>query len=506
MALAYRPPSVSINEVVTPNVAPLLAAPAQICLVGLSQGYQQRTDQFVLTGTTAIRLPRLPQDSILQSVVSVTDAIDPAKGASDGSGYTATTDYTVSLVNGTITRVALGAIPDGTLVNVTYRYVVSNYYEPIRLNDFGSIESRFGSALNASGTNINSKLAYAAAIAFENGAREIVVQPLYAHETPGDTTSTKIQPTPTLAAASSSWTDTLKGLRDIEDINVIVPIVGQSDANVGDSTQLAIFQAVQDHSQYMAQQDQYIVSLFGEDSSDSVSVAQQATLQNHASILRSRYGGEVAESTVLVSPSRFERSLPSFGSELKLGGQYMAAAIAGMVASRPVSASLTRDAISGFTEVSDPRSLQGKNADAANGLFVTEQKGRSIQVRHALTIDTTSTARRELSVVRAKHRMIESVRDTLDRQVIGNVIADGNATSVVESAVIGVLEVLRQGRDLVDYSAVTARILALDPTTVQVRFSYRPAFPLNYIDIEFSLDLTSGANFNLANNSALAGA
>jgi hypothetical protein len=141
MALAYRPPSVSINEVVTPNVAPLLAAPAQICLIGLSQGYQQRTDQFVLTGTNPIALPRLPQDSILQSVESVKDAIDPAKGASDGSGYTATTDYTVSLVNGAITRTATSNIADGALVNVTYRYVVSNYYEPIRLNDFGSIET-----------------------------------------------------------------------------------------------------------------------------------------------------------------------------------------------------------------------------------------------------------------------------------------------------------------------------------------------------------------------------
>jgi hypothetical protein len=498
MALAYRPPSVSINEVVTPNVAPLLAAPAQICLVGLSQGYQQRTDQFVLTGTDSVRLPRLPQDSALQSVESVNNATNPVSGGYDAA------DYVISLPNGTITRATVSNIESGALINVTYRYVPNNYYEPIRLNDFGSIESRFGSALTSDGKGIFSRISYASSIAFENGAREIVLQPLFTHETPGDETTDKLQPT--TVSTVSSWVDTLKGLRDIEDINVIVPVVGQSDEGVGDSTQLAILQAVQDHSQFMAKQYQYVVNVFGEDSSGSDAVAQQGALIDHANILRTRFGGEVAEQTVLINTSKFERSLPSFGQELSLGGQYVAAAVSGMIASRPVSAALTRDAVSGFTSVSDPRSLQEKNRDAEAGLFVIEQKGRLIQVRHALTIDNKSTARRELSVVRAKHRMIESVRDTLERQVIGNVIADGNATSVVESAVIGVLEVLRQGRDLVDYSAVTARMLTLDPTTVQVRFSYRPAFPLNYIDIEFSLDLTSGANFNLANNSALAGA
>jgi hypothetical protein len=33
--------------------------------------------------------------------------------------------------------------------------------------------------------------------------------------------------------------------------------------------------------------------------------------------------------------------------------------------------------------------------------------------------------------------------------------------------------------------------LSLEPTTIQVKFSYRPAFPVNYIDVSFSLDLTT---------------
>jgi hypothetical protein len=491
MALAYRQPGVTVEEVITPSITPLLAAPALVCLVGQAQGYQTRTDQFVLSGTSAVALPSLGDATLLQ-VVSVKDALDPSRGASDGSGYQTPADYTVQSSSGTITRVGTGAITDGRLVNVTYQYISSDYFLPVRCYDLGTIESRYGASLTDDGTSINSALSYAASIAFENGASSIVCQPLFVRGTPGDPSTSKNQPTNAQAAALSSWSDTLYTLRDIEDINIIVPIIGQSAPNVGDSTILSIFQAVQDHAYFMSQQDQYIVGLFGEDSSASNTVAQKAVIQGHASILRGRYGGDVAEQSVLINVSKFTRSLPAYGQSLTLGAQYAAAALAGMLASRPVSSALTRKVISGFISVADPRSMQEKNEDAAAGLLVIESKGGAVIVRHSITLDQTSAARRELSVVRAKHRMIESVRDTLDRQVIGQIIADGNAPGIVRQTVIGVLELLRQGRDLVDYTGVDARLLSLDPTTIQVRFSYRPSFPLNYIDIQFSIDMSNG--------------
>jgi hypothetical protein len=99
---------------------------------------------------------------------------------------------------------------------------------------------------------------------------------------------------------------------------------------------------------------------------------------------------------------------------------------------------------------------------------------------------------RDLGIVRAKHRVVESVRDTLEEQIIGQVIADGEAPFVVRSAVIGVLEELRIADDIVAFTDVQARTKSLDPTTIEVRFSYSPAFPVNYVDVNFSLDLTGG--------------
>lgn len=492
MAIAYRPPQVTVEEIITPTISPLLAVPASICLVGLSQGFQTRTDQLTLTGTAAIPLPNIPQDATLSAVLTVKDANDPSKGAADGSGYVVTTDYTVQSGGKTVTRVGAGGIADGTVVNVTYTYVAANYYVATRLADMGSVESRYGSAYTADGSGINSILSYAAAVAFENGASEVVCQPLFVRGTPGDPNTAQGQPNATQAAATSTWQDTLFGLRDIEDINVIVPVIGQSAANVDDARQLAILSAVQDHVKYMKDNDQYIVSIFGEDSSVSSSVAQKATLRSHANSLGGRYGGDLAEQTVLVSPSRFVRSLPLLGQSTFVGGQYAAVAIAGMLAANEVSTALTRKLLSGFNQVADNRQKLDKNADAQVGLLVIEMRGNNVQVRHAITLDTTATERSELSVVRAKHRVVESVRDTLDTQIIGHVLADGNAPFVVRAAVISVLEQLRQDRDIVDYSEVEARAVTLNPSKVEVRFSYRPAFPLNYIDVKFSLDLTTG--------------
>jgi hypothetical protein len=245
----------------------------------------------------------------------------------------------------------------------------------------------------------------------------------------------------------------------------------------------------------MKNQQQYIMVVAGEDSSASASVAQMATLRTHATTLAGRYGAEMSEQTILVSPSKFFRYTPTTeATQIAIGGQYMAAAIAGMIASRSVSASLTRKVVSGFSAVGERRTLSDKNSDAASGLLVIEAKAGAIQIRHGITTNTTGgSAKREISVVRAKHVVAESIQDTIETQIVGQVIADGDAPLIVRSAVISVLEELRVADDIVDYRDVQAVVASLDPTEIDVRFSYRPAFPVNYVNVNFSLDLTTGS-------------
>lgn len=486
--MAYTPPGVTVTEYSEPVVNPLLAVPASVCLVGRAQGYQLKTDAVTLSGTTAVVLPGVPTDATMTSgsIVSVMDASNPGIAP---SGYVNNDDYDFNASAKTIARDASGSIPDNSTVYVTYKYTVKDYYYPIRLSNLADIEDRFGTAYNDAGTAINSRLTYAAQLAFENGAQDLVLLPLFYNNS-----GTRQEPNNTQAASASTWASNFEALRDLNDVNVIVPVVGQSESNVGDAAQLSIIQALQDHIKFMKTEQQYIMGVVGEDSSASSSVAQKSTLISHATTLAQRYGGDLAEQMIFVSPSKFTRAVPSvLGGTIAVGGQYAAAAIAGMIAGRPVSASMTRKTISGFQSVADFRTKAEKNADATAGLLVIEQRGQLVLIRHAITLDTAGgSAKREIGIVRAKHRVIESVRDTLEAQVIGQVVADNDAPLVVKTAVTNVLSELRSAGDIINFGDVQARILTIDPTHVEVRFSYRPAFPINYITVGFSLDLTTG--------------
>lgn len=521
MALAYRPPGVTVEELSSPNVSPILATPASIGIVGLAQGYIERTDQIKLTGTGAISLVtegNLPSDATLTVVTAVKDTFDPGHAPNTDGTYRGPTsgltgsgdDYDLSLTNKTITRKAAntpdpgdGLIPDGRIVAVTYRYLPADYFDPILMEDLGSVQARFGPAW--SNGAIFSDLTYGAAIAFENGARFVVAQPLFARATPGDPTTAKAAPgassSPSTAGAfanPSTWSDTWYSLRDIEDINVFVPIVGQSvTRQITNAGWLAIVQTAQDHLKYLRDNDQYGVLIVGEDGTTTSVVSGEfptkTSIRSDAATLRSRYGGLTAQSTVVINTTKFPRQRPdNISSTVNVGGAYMACALAGMLASRNVSSSLTREQVSGFKGVEDYRSKLDKTEDGAAGLLVVEQKGLATIVRHAITIDTNSEQVRELSVVRGKHRMIESLRETIDTQVIGKIIADALAPTLIKTVVIGVLEALKGQQGLVDYKNVQARQLTLQPTTIEVRFAYMPAFPINYVNIIFGIDLTTG--------------
>lgn len=529
MALPYTPPGASVREQSSPSVSPLIASSANVALVGLAgnptttQTPITTTDTLILSGTTAVELPTLADlnnDAQLVAVTQVLNVLDPSAastGNKPGTGYSETTDYTVQAgeagpdgTNGTITRVAGGGIPDGTLVSVTYTYLPSDYWNPIRLYDIGAVETRFGPSWATATKNgqtyftgINSQLSMAARIAFANGAPSVICQPLFT-AAGGAGTTPQTAPTAADLGNSATWDDTLYNLRPIEDVDIIVPVVGQDGTNVTDSDMLNIFSSVQSHLAYMNSQQQYIVAILGEDGTSGSTEFQnlilgasgsQSVLQQHAAYLQSSYGNALSSQCVLLNNVLFQLPTPSGANTLiNVGGQYVAAAIAGMLASRSVSSSLTRSSIGGFKSITDPRVPSQKDSDAAAGLLVVEQVKNVVRVRQGNTLDIQNgPARAELSVVRAKYVMMESIQQTLDNQVIGKIIADANSPFVVRSAISSVLGILQQSKVIVGYSQVTASLTSTNPTVVTASFAYQPAFPLNFVQVSFAIDLTNNS-------------
>ena len=462
---------------------------------------KESTITFELEPTPLPFLASLP-GSVLESVNAVVSATNPSEGENKGEGFKEYKEgsgaYKVDKELGSVIRINGGLIKANQLVNVTYTYVPAGYYNPIRLYNFAEVQNRFGNALekNAEG-EYASPLSLAAQKAFESGAGNVILQPLFAlskgtepEYNSGGFIINAEQPTPTQAAEPTTWGKCLKALNLVEAIDLIVPVVGQSMKDVNDSVVNAIFSEFLGYELYRELEGSSVFGVFGEDSTTGEAV--EATLQQHARNIRSYAGGKLAAQNVLLNGGNYGISLP-LGGEASIGGEYMAAAVAGAMASRPVASSLTRKGITGFTKVNDLRTPAQKNEDGGEGLFVIEQiKGGQIRCRHAITLDNEHGASRsEVSVVRAKFLMVESVKETLENQIIGQIIADGNSPIIVRSAIVGILSALQSAGDLVDFKTPVVAIATVEPTTITASYSYRPAFTLNYIDITFALDLSS---------------
>jgi len=369
-------------------------------------------------------------------------------------------------------------------VRVGYQYIDTNYYVPTLFSSYHELENKFGPAFDSHG-NVISPLSAAAYMCFRSGSNQIVAQALYAADADG----VRVQGT---ESNPNHWAVTLGALRDQGAINVLVPAVGQN-SNITDDTIAAIQIKFVDHINEMSQNNEYVIAIFGEDSTnDGTSLTGKAsndTLQQHAKILSQQ---ALSERTVLVSPSAFKISNPVTGKMSVIGGQYIAASIAGMLAGSPVQSSVTRRSIPGINDVAVYRTEAEKINDSTVGLMVVESKNGVVRVRHAITTAVNDDNKRELNAMRSKFYMIESISKTLDENIIGRVLTDARAPFIVGTSVTKVLEYLKNSGAITNYSGVTATISTTSATSMTIRFSYSLPYAINNIEVAIALDTITG--------------
>lgn len=344
-------------------------------------------------------------------------------------------------------------ISDGGTITVTYNYASTDYYQPTLLSNYGDIAAKYGNPYDANG-NVNSALSFAARLAFLNGAGEVVC----------------------VASTTSSQSDIQNALALLGN-DPTIRIVVVADGSTGTLT------ALSSHVQTMNNQGFYRIGVAGLDGS--------ATAITTAS-LRSSAQGIKYEAIRLVSPTSFAMQNPVTGNQLNVGGQYMAAAIGGMYSARDPQVPLTRKSVAGFTGINDLRTSSDQVLDSQSGLLALDLLGGVLRVRHDITTDTGSVNTRESSVVRAKYEMATQLKLSLDSSVIGLTASADRAILVVQSVVTGVLENLLLEQAINGYQNVSARVADADPTTIQAEFEYTPAYPINNIVVNFSINTTTG--------------
>jgi hypothetical protein len=205
---------------------------------------------------------------------------------------------------------------------------------------------------------------------------------------------------------------------------------------------------------------------------------------------------------VLAYPNMMEYYNGVLNQTMTVDGYYLAAGFAGVLAVQDAQMPLTHKVVTGFSGITPSalRALTPTNKDtlAVGGVCVVEpDRSNRIRVRHGITTNYAGgILNREISLIRSQDALYNLLQDTMETSgLIGIPITDTTALQV-KSIVAGALETAKQGNGglIIDYTDLAVRQQAPpsgDPTVIEVRFAYKPPWPLNYILVTFTVNTSN---------------
>ncbi len=476
---SYQPPGVYIEEEQTAVVSTTGIPPTLVCIVGEASGHQTSTEQIPF-GEDVVTLTKQGIDTA--SITVVVSGTNEVVGSADlvitkvSQNPTVTQDYFVTLGAG-----AGNDLPQGTPVFVTYEYTTADYFEPKRVTNFDDVQALYGEALNltegaahTSGyQHILSPLSLGAKVALENGATELV---LCATAAPtGSTDSARSSSRRTNLKAAYEKTATLAS------VNVLVVLstgIATADAS-------GVLTDISGHVDRAETEDYARFAVVGFDAAVTTApdeLISASGIKNKRMML------------AFAGPGGMNMYSGSTNSTFSVSHAYLAAGYAGKMASLPVQQSLTKQPIFSFSGVvGAPLTNSLKNQYAQGGVAVAEiSRLNRLVVRHGRTTDSTNINTREAAVVRARDALVTLVSNGFaDANLIGQPV-DEDLVFAIKSMMQGYLETSVQTETIIAYSGLAVRQRPDDPSVVEIKFAYRPAYPLNYIAISFSIDTSIG--------------
>lgn len=487
----YLPPGVYTQSMPGPQLAVNSSLPTAVGIIGQALGYRTFI-QTVQINTDIDDTHPSPTQTLANSGIDKTTIIvrntstgvpygtailnnGVATGKYDGSGQ-----YTVVLISGTdgtsnalyaIERVIGGHINQGDYVQVSYNYTDPTYYTPYIFYDYDDVRAAYGDPFNVSTGTIQSELSLMAKFAFLNGAYQVVCNAVLSSTSPGN-------------ATIGDYGNALDNLKDQALVAVVVAATGAQPLQ-------ALIQEHVDQQSSSRFERRAILGLDG----TTVAVPSSTRIIDAQELTDQRL--------LMVSPATFNYFSPELNTSITLGGQFMAACLAGMTVAMSFAMPLTRKRIAGWTGVAEFMQEGQKNLESQNGLCVIEKtRSQLIQVRHGITTDPTDLLSREWSIIGQQDAMVYRMRDYLESDnLIGQPIYPFTLTNVKGSAEAALQSLIRDGL-IVDYIGLKVRQLATNPDVLEVSYSWLPAFPLNYIVVTFNVTLSTGTVTSTTGSSA----
>jgi hypothetical protein len=423
------------------------------------------TDVFVLSGSVA---KTLTQVGIVESSIVVTDATGVIQ-ASD--------EYTIVQTGTGINLVTTIELATGTTMTttkvyyITYDFTNDNYFTPQYFTSQQTLFNTFGQPFTSAG-GVASPISLAGMLVLAR-AGLVVVMPTT--DTGGVATRTGL---------SGAY----EAMEAIGGIDLVVPlpvgIIGTVETP-GDLPGIA-----GDLAAFCVQQSGAGVGL------------------NVNGILGFETGSTAAPDTIAASTAcqRVVEVWPnSFGyyngisqTTFNVGGYYVAATLAGILSSQPVNQGLTRKMVGGFAGIPNTvlqsMTVPYKNQLSAAGVCVIEPAPGTgaLWVRHGTTTDPTNTVTRELSLVRCGDAILEEFQSTYNQAgIIGNPITS-DLLDVITGLATAALEYLVAQNIIAGYTTPSVVQDPNSPDVVDVTFGYSPEYPLNILNVTYSISTTTG--------------
>jgi hypothetical protein len=477
----YLPPGVYTNPMPGPQLVVNSTLPTAVALFGTTIGYRKFTESIYVEADQQLTVPAVSR-TLAQKGIDLTTLV--VTNPYTGAVFDENQDYTVVLVGGTqgtsealyaVSRVIDGGtILSGDTVTVSYRYTDPDYFNPFVFYDYDDVRTAYGEPFNLTSETVNgvapggvlSELTLAAKFAFMNGAYQVVC--------------VAVQPDDPESPVVAEYVAALEKLNDQALVALVVPCNGGMQPLNEQVRQHVVTQSANRFER------RAIIGMDGSISSDQ----------------RRTYANQIGEQRIaLVSPTKFTYYSPELNKSIELGGQYLAASLAGMTVSMSYAQPLTHKVITGWEGVVDLQKEQEKNDESKNGLMVIEKTRRQkMWVRHGVTTDPSDLLHREWNIIGQQDALVYRLRDYLENaNLIGQPIYDYTLVNVKASAEAALQSLLRDGL-LVNYSGLKARQLLTNPDVIEVSFSWLPAMPLNYIVVTFAVSLTSGSVTAQGNN------
>lgn len=480
----YVPPGVYVDSNAIPTIAPPGIDPTVVCLIGEGIGYHTYTESVSFANASSVVLSKQGIDVssiVVSGVVTDPQAAGqtlPYTFAPDTQGnpqdYSTTVDASAG-VDATVTtlaRTSTGKIEtDNPQVTVSYHYTDADYHALHAFDDYDTFVGVYGQALDPTTGAIQSPLSLAAQIAMENGANY-----LYAIALSGQ------------GALSQQFIDAYGLLASNFDANVVVPLL---KGFTGATAISGIMQSLKGMVEADARDGTRRMLMLGADQAYNPTISDLSTLASTIGSPRA----------VLAWPNQLKAYNGVLNQDIVLDGYYLAAALAGMLAARNPEMPLTRKYPSSFSgipaAVAQTFTKNNKNLLSSSGVCVAEldRNGRLV-IRHGVTTDFAGgVIAREISLIRAQDALYNVVQETLENSGLIGVPITNETGLRVKSVVSGVLEFAQTRGLIFDYSSLKVRQQnppSGDPTVIEVKFAYKPSYPLNYILVSFTIDTSTG--------------